>query len=122
MNAQNINCRALSKHLDKTKFDIITLLHPKGNAGDFYEEPGVRYIRQCRSVRKMGWFAYMRGIARADVAYLPKWEFDGFCRAWARLCRTKVFTTLEGILDDINNFLVNENFERKRFLRIVAAE
>lgn len=45
LNAQNINCRALSKHLDKTKFDIITLLHPKGNAGDFYEEPGVRYIK-----------------------------------------------------------------------------
>ncbi len=101
LNAQNINCQALSKYLDKSKFEIITMLHPKGNDGNFRKEPGVRYIRQFRSMRKLGWLAFMWGIARADVAYLPKWEHDDFCRSWARLCGTKVFTTLEGILDDI---------------------
>lgn len=102
LNAQNINCRALSEHLDKEKFRVSTLLYPVGNAADFCKVPGVSYIQQYRPMRFLGWLGYLRGIAGADVAYLPKGEYDDFCRMWAKLCGTKVFTTLEGLIGDID--------------------
>lgn len=102
LNAQNINCRALSEHLDKEKFRVSTMLYPIGNAADFCKVPEVRYIQQYRPMRWLGWLGYLRGIAGADVAYLPKGEYDAFCRIWARLCRTKVFTTLEGLIGDVD--------------------
>lgn len=102
LNAQNINCRALSEHLDKDKFEIMTMRFCEGmaNAKDFEPSPGVRYLKLHRPARLDLYRIYAHGIAWADVAYLPKGEVDGFCRWWAQVCGTKLFTTLEGVLDE----------------------
>lgn len=102
LNAQNINCRALSEHLDKDKFEIMTMrfCEDMANAKDFVPTTGVKYLRLHHPVRFDVYRIYAQGIAWADVAYLPKGDIDDFCRGWAKICGTKLFTTLEGILDE----------------------
>lgn len=102
LNAQNINCRALSKYLDKNKFKVSTLLFPTKvcNALDFTREDGVTYFKTRLPFRIWRYWAFFRGISTSDVAYLPKGELDLYCRVLAKLFRTKVFTTLEGVMDD----------------------
>lgn len=100
LNAQNINCRALSETLDSGRFDITAMLFPLQTAADFRRVPGVRYLRMRRPGRLWRYILYFIGIARADVAYLPKGEISGFCLAVARCFKTNVFTTVEGLLDD----------------------
>lgn len=102
LNAQNINCRALSEHLDKDKFEIMTIRFCEGmaNAKDFKPTSGVKYLQLHHPARYDVYRVYAQGIAWADVAYLPKGEIDGFCRWWAKICGTKVFTTLEGLISD----------------------
>lgn len=114
LNAQNINCRALSEHLDQNRFKVSTMLFPVHNALDFKPVDGVRYIRCRRPVRIWQYIAYMIGIASANVAYLPKGDIDGFCRTVAKLFGTKVFTTVEGMIDDLNIGLVGMNEKTKR--------
>ncbi len=103
LNAQNINCRALSEHLDKKRFEVSTMLFPEvsANAHDFKPVANVRYIRAKRPMRLFSWGAYLKGIMWADVAYLPKGDMNDFCRFVAKIFGTKVFTTLEGILDEV---------------------
>lgn len=112
LNAQNINCRALSEHLDKEKFVVSTMLFPIQNANDFQPLKEVRYFKFHSPLRLWRYLIYLRGIASADIAYLPKGEIDGYCRRIAKIFRTKVFTTVEGILDDILKSRVGEkNFD-----------
>lgn len=110
-NAQNNNCRSLSEHLDKQKFEVWTMItwygYPKDN--DFQKKPAVHYIHDTPSpwTEKLhlpywlfAWVAYAIGIFKCDVAFLPKGEYDRFCCLWARVCRCKVFKTLEGVIDE----------------------
>jgi len=99
LNAQNINCRAISEHIDKTRFKVTTMLFWYQDARDFKPIPVVKYFKLRRPARLWRYIVYLRGIVSADVAYLPKGEIDGFCRAVARIFGTKVFTTCEGILN-----------------------
>ncbi|MBR3744626.1 MAG: glycosyltransferase family 4 protein [Bacteroidales bacterium] len=100
LNAQNINCRSLSEHLDNNKFEVWTMLLWNQNAQDFQRISSVHYLKSRRPVRFLGWFPYLIGLFRCDVAYLPKREYVRFCRLVARLSGCKVFTTLEGVLDE----------------------
>lgn len=121
LNAQNINCRALSDHLDKDRFDVTTMLHWYQNAKDFTPIVGVKYLKMHRPTRLWKILIYLRGIALSDVAYLPKWEIDSYCRLVARIFKTKVFTTVEGMIDDriISLSRMNEN-TRKAFIEHFA--
>lgn len=101
LNAQNINCRALSEHLNKNKYEVATMLTYNPNAADFKQVDGVKYIMATKPMRIFRWLTYLKGICWADVAYLPKGECDSFCHLMAKLFGTKVFTTLEGVLDEI---------------------
>lgn len=100
LNAQNINCRALSEHLDKEKFLVSTLLTYSPDAVDFKKIPGVRYIMGTRPLHYCTWVGYLKGIACADVAYLPKGEVPKFCRIVSKIFRTKIFSTLEGLISE----------------------
>ncbi|MDO4818812.1 MAG: hypothetical protein Q3994_00340 [Prevotella sp.] len=101
LNAQNINCRALSEHLDQKQFEMMTILSHIGNANDFKRTEGVRYIQGRWPMRFFQYYVWFRGVAWADVAYLPKGECDKWCRFVAKVFHTKVFTTIEGIMDDV---------------------
>lgn len=96
--AQNINCRSLSKYLDKEKFDVYTILYPYPNANDFVESKGVYYIKMNKHLRLMGWVAVVKGIIKCDVVYWPKWEYATFARVVAKIWGKKYVRTVEGIL------------------------
>ena len=102
LNAQNINCRALSEYLDKDKFDIWTILFWYQNASDFVKVPRVHYLKSLRPGRFLGWIPFFLGIIFCDVAYLPKGEYNVLTRIVAKLSRCKLFTTLEGVLRGTN--------------------
>ena len=109
INAQNINCRALSEHLDKERFEVWTMLTWYGSAKDFKRTQGVHYLYDTPAgfLEKLhipywifAWISYTIGISRCEVAFLPKGEYDKFCLFVARLTGCRVFTTLEGVLDE----------------------
>lgn len=102
LNAQNINCRALSEYLDKDKFDIWTIFFWYQNASDFEKVPGVHYLRSLRPGRFLGWIPFFLGIIFCDVAYLPKGDYNALTRIVAKLSGCKLFTTLEGVLRGTN--------------------
>ncbi|MDG1917073.1 MAG: glycosyltransferase [Flavobacteriales bacterium] len=96
-NAQNLNCLALSKHLNKSKFEITTL--------SLYSEPtvsmdGVRVYRCIWPHRIFVYWAYFWNILKADVVYLPKAELLGFNSFLCQLLGKKSFSTIEGVLDE----------------------
>lgn len=102
LNAQNINCRALSEHLNKEKFEVWTILSWYQNAKDFEREPDVHYIKNIRPRTLLGWLPYFIGIMRADVAFLPKREYVPFCHFVAKISGCKLFTTVEGVISGTN--------------------
>lgn len=78
-NAQNLNCRALAKYLDKDKFKCAALTLYSGNLAINENLDSVKLIK-CRRPARIWWYiAYFRGIMWCDVAYLPKGELWGFC-------------------------------------------
>lgn len=102
LNAQNINCRALSEYLDKNRFKVWTILYWDQNVPDFRRVSGVHYMVCHRPVRFLWWMPYLLGILCCDVAYLPKGEHDRFCIRISKLSGCRLFTTLEGVLSGIN--------------------
>jgi glycosyltransferase involved in cell wall biosynthesis len=104
-NAQNLNCLALAKYLDKSQFDITVL--------SLYSQPpikieGVKLYRCVWPHRILVYWAYFWNIVKADVVYLPKAELLGFNSFICKLFGKKSFSTIEGILDD-TNFLKAKN-------------
>lgn len=110
--AQNINCRSLSKYLDKDKFEVSTILYPYPNTTDFEEEEGVRSIKMNPHMRSLGWWAVVKGIIKFDVVYWVKFEYNTLAYITAKLFRKKLFTTVEGILveSDINKVKNGEKY------------
>jgi glycosyltransferase involved in cell wall biosynthesis len=104
-NAQNLNCLALAKHLDKSQFDITVL--------SLYSQPpikikGVKVFSCIWPHRILVYWAYFWNIVKADVVYLPKAELLAFNSFICQLFGKKSFSTIEGILDD-TNFLKAKN-------------
>lgn len=98
-NAQNLNCLALAKYLDKSQFDITAL--------SLYSQPsikieGVKLYRCIWPHSYMVYWAYFWNIINSDVVYLPKSELLGFSSFICRLFAKKSFSTIEGILDETN--------------------
>ena len=87
-NAQNLNCLALAKYLDKSKFNITTL--------SLYSSPSisidnVHVFRCIWPHRIFVYWAYFWNILKADVVYLPKAELLGFSTFLCQLFGKKVF-------------------------------
>jgi len=98
-NAQNINCYALSKHLNKDKFEIYTL---EIYSGKIENKPmkGVNVFHCFYPHRISVYLGYLWGIWNADVAYLPRHEVNGWNQFWLKLLRRKSFSTIETIFDE----------------------
>ena len=98
-NAQNINCRALAIHLDKSKFEVYSLNLFSGNLPLV---DNVKYFRCFQPLRISKYLGYAWGIYKADVAYLPKTECNQWNRFLLRLLKRKSFSTIEGVLSGTN--------------------
>ena len=104
-NAQNLNCLALTKYLDSSKFTIYALstyLSPKvkTKANLFH----CFYPLRISSVLGFFW-----GILHCDVAYLPKHsDTPLWVLKLAKLLNKPIFTTIEGI-DTIQMLITSYN-------------
>lgn len=99
INAQNINCKSISKHLDKEKYIIKTLVLGSENIPNI---TGVTYIRVYTFLYSISnLIAYIRAVFWADVCYVPKHQSTPkFALRIAPLFGTKIFTTIEGNMCD----------------------
>lgn len=97
INAQNLNCRSLAQHLDKSKFEVFTMSLYSGTLSDIDE---VKVFRCFRPHKLSAYLGYLWGIFQADVVYLPKGEFSTWTRFLIRIFSKKSFTTVEGIFGE----------------------
>lgn len=98
-NAQNLNCRALAKYLDKDKFECAVMLFPNGNLPVDSDLDGVKLFSCRHPIRYWHYITFLCGIMWCDVAYLPKGEIWKFCSKCLKLFRKKSFITVEGVID-----------------------
>jgi glycosyltransferase involved in cell wall biosynthesis len=102
-NAQNLNCLALAKHLDKEKFNCYSLELYSGNLESQIEKTeGLRVFKCFYPVKISMYLGFLWGIWHCDVAYLPKGELWKWNKFWLKVLRKKSFSTIEGILDEDN--------------------
>lgn len=116
-NAQNLNCNALAKHLDKNKFEIYTLEIYSGKLKNRSME-GVNIFHCFYPHRISVYLGYLWGIWNADVVYLPRHEVNGWNQFWLKLLRKKSFSTIEGIMDDYVMSVLTNNYGSKE--KVVA--
>ena len=101
-NAQNLNCLALAKHLDKEKFSCYSLELYSGNLESQIGKIEELRVFKCFYPAKISlYFGFLWGIWHCDVAYLPKGELWKWNKFWLKVLRKKSFSTLEGIIDKI---------------------
>lgn len=102
-NAQNLNCLALAKYLDKEKFTVYTLVLFSGNLESQQDKiKGVHIFNCFKPYRISGYLGFLWGIWHCDVAYLPKGEHWKFNRFILKFLGKKSFSTVEGIFDEEN--------------------
>lgn len=94
-NAQNLNCRALARHLDKEKFEVRTLTVYSGETSTD-TIAGVKYLPIRYPAKIWHPIQLIRGILWADISYLCKPEYWKLQRWLVRAFRKKAFKTIEG--------------------------
>ena len=95
-NAQNLNCLALARHLDKSRFEVRTLTVYSGDLSIERIE-GVKYLPIRYPAKVWHPLQLIRGILWADVSYLCKPEYWKLQRWLVRTFRKKSFGTVEGV-------------------------
>ena len=101
-NAQNLNCYALAKHLDKKTFKLYSLELYSGNLASQKGKINGLKIFKCFYPAKISIFlGFLWGIWNCDIAYLPKSELWRWNNFWLNLLKKKSFSTMEGIIDEI---------------------
>jgi glycosyltransferase involved in cell wall biosynthesis len=100
-NAQNLNCLALAKHLDKEKFKVFSLELYSGNLESQIGRIEGLTVFKCFYPAKFSMYlGFLWGIWHCDVAYLPKGELWKWNKFWLKVLRKKSFSTIEGVLDE----------------------
>lgn len=102
INAQNLNCRSIAKHLDKNKFKCAAMLRPNGNLPVDDDLNDVLLFKCRQPIRYSQYITFLRGIIWCDVAYLPKCEIWQFCATCLKWLSKKSFTTVEGVIYGTN--------------------
>jgi len=99
INAQNLNCLALARHLDKKRFDVYAMTIYSGNIENV-EIDNVHLLNAFYPHRISKYLIYLYATIKCDILYLPKRELCGWTLFWVRFFRKKSFTTVEGIYGD----------------------
>ncbi len=99
-NAQNLNCLALAKHLDKSKYDVRTIVGYSGNL-PIEKIAGVKYYKMHYPARIWNSICLCLGLLWCDVAYLPtpmRWRL---CARLVKWLKKPAFQTVEGVYQGI---------------------
>lgn len=107
----------MAYYLNKDRFEVWTMLYPKGNLPITSEFQHVHFI-QCIRPRRIGqYIAYIRGIFCCDIAYLPKCELTNFLAIILHLLHKKSFLTIEGVIDKSNYTKMIQKFGSEQKIR-----
>ena len=97
INAQNINCKAIAKHLDKERFEVLSLANYFGNE----DTPDVKIFYCFKPFSISKHIGFLWGILNCDIAYFPKHvDTPVWILKLARLFKKPVFSTIEGNVTD----------------------
>ncbi len=96
-NAQNLNCLALAKYLDKSKYEVRTGIGYSGNL-PVEKLDGVRYLKAHYPAKIWFPITFIRGLFWCDIAYLPTPCCWRLCVWLLKLFRKPAFKTVEGII------------------------
>lgn len=112
INAQNLNCLSLARHLDKKIFDIFTL--EDASKESLKGTKDINVFRCHKPFKIQYIFGLLWGILRCDIIYFPKHQSTPvFCLRIARILKRKVFTTIEGNMCNIRFPNMIDNFGGK---------
>ena len=122
INAQNINCKSIAKHLDKEKYIIKTLVLGSENIPSISRVSYIRVSTFLYSVSNL--IAFLRAVLWADVCYVPKHQSTPkIALKIASLVRTKLFTTIEGNMCDTSKRNMINSFgsldKMKRYFSLI---
>ena len=115
-NAQNLNCLALARHLDKSKFEVRALTV---YSGDLSTEKikGVKYLAIRYPAKMWHPIQLMRGILWADVSYLCKPEYWKLQKWLVKAIGKKAFGTVEGVYSGVAYERAVETFGSEEGIR-----
>ena len=122
INAQNINCKSIAKHLDKEKYIIKTLVLGSENIPSISRVSYIRVSTFLYSVSNL--IAFLRAVLWADVCYVPKHQSTPkIALKIASLVGTKLFTTIEGNMCDTSKRNMINSFgsldKMKRYFSLI---
>lgn len=100
INAQNLNCAAIARYIDKTKFEPGVLTIYSGSLPTKDIDAKIFKVRYPHKLWRF--WSYLRGILWCDVAYLPKGEIYKYCKFLTKILRKKSFITVEGVISGTN--------------------
>ena len=100
-NAQNINCLALAKYLDKGKFDVYTMENNNGSIDIDDLRLSCHIIHYDNRFKFTKIWKYIYALYKCDILYLPKQEKLRTISFLNKLFFKKtLFLTIESIIDD----------------------
>ena len=109
-NAQNLNCLALAKHLDSSKFTTYAL------SVNFLPEIKCKAILfHCfYPFRISSVLGFLWGVIKCDIVYFPKHKSQPvWVLYFAKIIRKKIFTTIENNMCDIEKESMINSFKGK---------
>lgn len=115
-NAQNLNCLALAKYLDKSKYEIYTMAFEKGDF-DVETIEGVKIIKARLPYRIFKYWIWLKGLAICDISYLPHYGLYNYLFFWKKILRKKVFRTIEGTFINSNYDALIHKFKNEKNIR-----
>ena len=107
MNAQNINCKSIAHHLDKSKYEVKSLILSESKSIKLDDVQTIKVFNNRFSI----FFAFLKGLVWSDVSYLPKHQSNPrFLLKISKIFRTKLFTTIEGNMCDTTKRSMIDSF------------
>ena len=117
INAQNINCRSIAKHIDKSRFEVGVMEVSKGELNSI---SNIKVFKSAWPHRVSRYITYARGILWADVVYLPKLECFHWTMLLLRIFKRPSFCTSESIISKSNlEKIISEFGSIKKYKKIV---
>ena len=109
-NAQNLNCLALARYLDKSKYDVMTGI---GYSGNLPTEtiPGVKYLKMRYPARIWRPLCLVYGILWCDIVYLPTPMHWKMCNILIKLLHKKAFKTVEIMMTEASVTRITKSTE-----------